>query len=225
MAMPEMRWSGSHPVEPDAGNWGMIRLPDPRDYQVPPPPENDSLQTRAELTELRKLTGRRSSTDVEEILYWSVREPSAPTHWERTADQLIRQYGLSVPAGARIQFMLTAAIHCALVACWHEKYHYLRPRPPQLDQAIDVSVIPLPDHPSYPSGHSTAAGAAYRLLRSFFPNERERLKAMAEQAGLSRLKAGIHYRSDHEAGLDLGSAVARQLVEEADRDGAPPWYE
>lgn len=200
-------------------------MPDPRDFTVPPPPGNDSQQVKAELAELRKLTGRRSSTDVEEILFWSAREPSAPSHWERTADQLIRQYQLSIPAGARIHFMLTAAIHCALVACWHEKYHYLRPRPIQLDHGIDVSVIPVPEHPSYPSGHSTAAGAAYRLLRNFFPDERERLKAMAEQSGLSRLKAGIHYRSDHEAGLELGGAVAMALAEEADHDGGTPWYE
>jgi hypothetical protein len=45
-------------------------------------------------------------------------------------------------------------------------------------------------------------------LARAFPSERDRVEAMAEEASLSRLYAGIHYRFDMVAGLALGRAVA-----------------
>ena len=45
-----------------------------------------------------------------------------------------------------------------------------------------------------------------------FPDERDRLEAIAQEASLSRLYAGIHYRFDMVAGLALGRAVAAKAV-------------
>jgi membrane-associated phospholipid phosphatase len=41
-----------------------------------------------------------------------------------------------------------------------------------------------------------------------FPEDRSRLEAVALEASLSRLYAGIHYRFDFVAGLALGRNVA-----------------
>jgi hypothetical protein len=47
---------------------------------------------------------------------------------------------------------------------------------------------------------------------------------MAEQAGWSRVLAGVNYPSDHEAGLALGRKVAEQVIAKAKTDGADiPW--
>jgi hypothetical protein len=46
------------------------------------------------------------------------------------------------------------------------------------------------------------------VLALAFPSERGRLEQVAEEASLSRLYAGIHYRFDMEAGLAVGRAVA-----------------
>ncbi|HEU0015396.1 MAG TPA: vanadium-dependent haloperoxidase [Longimicrobium sp.] len=88
-----------------------------------------------------------------------------------------------------------------------------------------------PRHPAYPSGHSTYAGAATTILGYFFGNDwtpgflrqcqgssmiGEELRNMADNIGMGRLWAGIHWRSDHEAGLKLGQVVGclvlRQLA-------------
>lgn len=88
-----------------------------------------------------------------------------------------------------------------------------------------------PRHPAYPSGHSTYAGAATTVLAYFFGNDwtpnvltlcntsstiGQELRNMADNIGMGRLWAGIHWRSDHEAGLKLGQVVAclvlRQLA-------------
>ena len=60
-----------------------------------------------------------------------------------------------------------------------------------------------PPFPSYVSGHSSTSGAASTVLVAFFPADATRLRAMAEEAAVSRLYGGIHYRSDNEAGLTL----------------------
>ncbi len=46
------------------------------------------------------------------------------------------------------------------------------------------------------------------ILATNFPAERERLDALAFEAGISRIYAGIHYRFDTTAGFALGRAIA-----------------
>ena len=91
-----------------------------------------------------------------------------------------------------------------------------------------------PRHPAYPSGHSTYAGAASEILSYFFGNQatpedlrphpdlfspanttiKQELDFMADNIGMGRLWAGIHWRSDHEAGLKLGRVVACLVLEQ-----------
>ena len=49
-------------------------------------------------------------------------------------------------------------------------------------------------------------------LAAFFPGQSGKLKAMAEEAAMSRLYGGIHFRSDNDAGLALGRAVAARAL-------------
>ena len=96
-----------------------------------------------------------------------------------------------------------ATVMDAAISCWDAKYHYLLLRPNQADPAL-VTLIPTPPFPSYTSGHATFSGAASEVLASFFPEDAARLHYLAEEAALSRLFAGIHYRFDSEAGLRSG---------------------
>lgn len=208
----DLVWSSPNPVEPGAVHWTRIDMPPPRHFKVRRPPANDSAETAAELAELRKLTAHRTQADIEQILTWSVREPSPNTHWLAAAEDLCKQFRLSPPAGTRVHCLLADAIYCSMVACWQQKWRYLRPRPTDLDPSIDVSIIPVPQHPAYPSGHSTVGGAAAEVLAALFPSEADRFWQMAEESGIARLKAGIHFRSDHTAGLRLGRKVARAIL-------------
>lgn len=220
-----LRFASSSPVEPRAGSWRMMGAPDPRAFSVPPPPANNSPATLAELAELRVRTANRTPGDVRQILRWSVNEPSVSIHWETLAAELISRYRLSPPAAARVHYVLDTAIHGALIAAWNAKYQHLRPRPNQLDRRIDVSVIPVPEHPAYPSGHSTIAGAASAILSRLFPADAAVGFALADDSGMSRLKAGVHYRTDHTAGMQLGRQVAESVLRDVvERDGGPRVY-
>lgn len=64
--------------------------------------------------------------------------------------------------------------------------------------------------PSYPSGHTTAGAALGAVLAHMVPEKSASLYARADDFGHSRLIAGVHYRSDVEAGKLLGIAVAQE---------------
>lgn len=54
------------------------------------------------------------------------------------------------------------------------------------------------------------------MLGALFPHEQQRLRAMAYDAGISRLFGGIHYRFDSDVGLKIARDVTR-LALESDR--------
>jgi len=120
-------------------------------------------------------------------------------------------------------FLMSAAAFDALIGCFDAKYHYWFIRPAQADAGIHT-VFPTPQHPSYPSAHSCFSGAYSEVLAAAFPSERARLAAVAQEASLSRLYAGIHYRFDFERGLELGRRAAA-LALAADLDQVAPGTE
>ena len=127
------------------------------------------------------------------------------------ARELIVSHHRRDAEAARIMFLVSAAGFDASIGCFDAKYYYWLIRPPQADAGI-TTVFPTPPHPSFPSAHSCISGAQTGVLAAAFPNERERLEAVALESSLSRLYAGIHYRFDMEAGLALGRAVAALAV-------------
>jgi len=109
-------------------------------------------------------------------------------------------------------FALTGvAMMEALIGCWDAKYYYWFIRPSQANTAITLSFA-LPNHPSYPSGHSCVSSAAAKALSHLFPTKTSEVDAWLTEAGLSRMYAGIHYRFDITAGKELGVKVARRAI-------------
>jgi membrane-associated phospholipid phosphatase len=111
------------------------------------------------------------------------------------------------------------AMHDAAVACWDAKFTYFNPRPSQLDPEIRT-VIGLPNFPSYTSGHSTFSAAAADVLSYIFPSGASTFDALKEEAAISRLYGGIHYRSDIEVGKVVGRRIGDYTVRFAMHDGA-----
>jgi membrane-associated phospholipid phosphatase len=105
------------------------------------------------------------------------------------------------------------------IAVFDAKYTYWAIRPVQLDPTI-VTLFPTPPHPSYPSAHSSGSGAITEVMAYAFPREANAIRARATEAGNSRLWAGIHFRSDLDAGLALGRSVGHLVIERAQADGS-----
>jgi hypothetical protein len=58
------------------------------------------------------------------------------------------------------------------------------------------------------------------VLAWLFPNDAQAVTALADAAAMSRMWAGIHFRSDDDDGLALGRQVATLVIEWAKQDGA-----
>jgi hypothetical protein len=142
-----------------------------------------------------------------------------PGHWNDIAAESIRDARFSEVRAARAFALLNMALHDAAVGCWDAKYTYFNPRPSQLDTSIKTCTG-VPNFPSFTSGHSTFSGAAATVLSHLFPEQGESFHRAAEEASVSRLYAGIHYRSDIEVGLTHGKVIGGYAVRRALEDGA-----
>ena len=120
---------------------------------------------------------------------------------------------------ARTFAYMNMAISDAGIACWDAKYYYHYPRPIQAIPGFKT-ILGTPNFPSYTSGHSTFSAAAADVLSYLYPTEATQCKAWAEEAAVSRIYAGIHYRFDAEVGIAQGKAVAAYTLEKMKNDGA-----
>lgn len=173
-----------------------------------PPPAFGSAEYLAALAEIRTISDTRTAEQVSIAQSWANQTaPFTAGAQNLIADQLIAEHHRDEKEAARILAYANAAAFDAQIACWDAKFFYYFIRPTQADPAITVAV-PLPNHPSYPSGHACITGAIMSVLMDAFPSERGRLEEIIEIAGLSRMYGGLHYRFDIDAGNVIGHRAA-----------------
>ena len=185
------------------------------------PPAFGAPEYLAALAEIRRLSDTRTAQQIEIANFWAqgAGTPTPPGYWNVIATEYVDQRGPSERDATHVYALLNTAIFDALIGCWTTKQTYWFIRPSQADAGITLlPAIGLPNHPSYPSGHSCVSSAATEVLTEFFPEARVRLEALLEEAGLSRMYAGIHYRFDIEAAERMGRATGRFAIEQ-DRSG------
>jgi membrane-associated phospholipid phosphatase len=212
--------SDAYPVEPLAGTWRTWVLQSDRALSAPPPPPFDSREFLAETREVMRLQANLSLEQKRIAKFWEggVGTPLPPGVWNQVAMAYARRDRLDVPRTAQLFALLNIAMADAGIATWDAKYRYWAPRPENAirDLGLDANWKPFlatPPFPSYVSAHSAFSAAAATILAHLFPYDAERFRAKAEEAGMSRLYGGIHFRSDHEAGLALGRRIGRLVVE------------
>jgi hypothetical protein len=157
-------------------------------------------------------------------------------HWLGMLQYIIRQKGYKLDKAAELYAMTAIASADAFIACWDCKYryNYLRPEtyihtyfPGQAVWSTGQFDI-TPPFPEYPSGHSVCSGACAEILTSllgtvsftdsinvnlgYVPRSFASFDAAAQEAAISRLYGGIHYRDAIESGLNMGKLVAQNLA-------------
>jgi hypothetical protein len=137
---------------------------------------------------------------------------SAASYSNQIATDEITKFHLDDVRAAHVLAAMNMAAMDAFIASHDAKYTYWMIRPPQADPGI-VPDIPLPNHPSYPSNHASVTGASMAVLAAFFPSDADYLNGLADQAAISRIYGGIHYRFDMDAGLTLGRTVASYALQ------------
>jgi len=185
------------------------------------PPSTKSAEFQAQLAEVKKEADPNDREKMRIVHIWAdgTGTYTPPGHWNYFAFESIYRNGQSEVRAARNFALLNMAMMDAAIACWETKYHYMVPRPSQVDPQIKT-LTGLPNFPAYSSGHSTFSGAAASVLGHIFPAESAVFDGMATEASLSRLYGGIHYRMDCDAGLVCGRRIGEFAIARARMDGA-----
>jgi membrane-associated phospholipid phosphatase len=179
------------------------------ELRLPPPPTYGSPAFRTALAEVRAMSDGRTTDQTAIAEKW---HPYSGIIFNGVATELLLEHHRSELEATRILAYANTAAFDAILACFDTKFAYWFIRPTQADARIKLAV-PLPNHPSYPSAHSCESGAWEGVLKEAFPSERAMVGAMAKEASMSRVYAGLHYRFDGEGGLTIGRSVARLALE------------
>lgn len=199
-----------NPVFPMSGGWRAWTLESNDQFRAPPPPAHDSEETAAELAEIKAIT--RTIPIIASAIGWnSFEDGYAPWYYNTSLRLFESGLDRNAPLAALAYSAIAIASYDAMVACFDSKYTYWRIRPDQLDPEV-TTIFPTPPHPSYPAAHSCSSTSVTSVIAHLFPADAASILAMGEEAGLSRIWAGIHYRSDIDAGSALGKSVAEVVL-------------
>jgi hypothetical protein len=169
-------------------------------------------------------------------LFWSDdpgKTATPPGHWLSISNQLVSEQGYSLDHAAEAYAKLGIAVADSFIGCWNAKYDYNVLRPiTYIQSTLDGNWQPLlntPPFPEYPSGHSVQSAAAAVVLTEMFgedfaftdhTHDAHGLPARsfasfteaADEAAVSRLYGGIHFRAAIENGLDQGRCIGEKVV-------------
>lgn len=163
-------------------------------------------------------------------LMFATKKTTPGGHWMGIISILCKQTNADYIKTAKVYALTSAAIFDGFISCWDEKYRSRMVRPvtvirDNIEQTW-TSLLQTPPFPEYTSGHSVITSAAATVLSNLFGNslpfhdttEMEYLglqrsfnsiQAAADEAGISRLYGGIHYRSAIEEGKKQGQQVGK----------------
>ena len=204
-------------------------------FRPPGPPSLDSEQYAADYNEVKELGAAVGSTRTEEqteiALFWADGggTETPPGHWNSIAQIIAAAQGNPLEENARLFALLNIAMADAAICAWDAKYefHFWRPvtaiafAEPELNW---MSFIVTPPFPDYVSGHSTFSAAAATVLPLFYgtddlpftigsdslPDVYRSFSTCldaAEEAAVSRIYGGIHFRFASEDGLQAGISI------------------
>lgn len=229
------------PLQPCWGRLRPFALASGVECAAPPPPPFSPDSRSAFYAEAYEvyLTGRLGAglTDEQKAIahFWADDPAVTGTpagHWVSIVGQVAEERNLSLEDAAEAYARVGIGVADAFIACWATKYQYNLLRPVTYIQLyIDPAWLPLlatPPFPEYTSGHSTQSGAAVLLLTDMlgafrFTDRTHEFRGLAartfssfeeaaDEAAISRLYGGIHYRAAIDLGLAQGRCVGQAIL-------------
>ena len=155
-------------------------------------------------------------------------------HWIGITSIATRKAKSDFQATTNAYANVTIALFDAFISCWDEKFRSNLVRPETLiNTYFDDEWKPIlqtPPFPEYTSGHSVVSGAASTVLTSIFGDNfsfaddtelpfglpirsYKSFQQAADEAAISRMYGGIHYRAAVEVGVGQGRKVGELVTE------------
>ena len=154
-------------------------------------------------------------------------------HWILIASIASRKSNSTFDEAINAYTHVSVALFDAFISCWDEKWRSILVRPETIiNQNLDEKWVPLlqtPPFPEYTSGHSVVSRASAIVLTNLFGENFNFLdtselefglparsfksfKHASEEAAISRLYGGIHYRMAIDEGVYQGENVGEFIV-------------
>jgi len=197
------------------------------------------LDTTKVLTEEQKNIARFWDDNAAAVIHkghmmFANKKPSPGGHWMNITAIACQKTNADILKSARAYAMSGVAMYDAFISCWDEKYRseYIRPVT-VINENLDKNWQPLlqtPPFPEYPSGHSVVSSSVATVLTKQFGDNfaftddyelpyigikrsfPSFIKA-SEEACMSRLYGGIHFRSAIENGKTQGRKLGAFILE------------
>jgi hypothetical protein len=166
-------------------------------------------------------------------LNFATKKLSPGGHWISIAGQAAEVSGADWETTSKAYLLTSIALFDGFISCWEEKYRSQLIRPETvINSYVDEKWRPLlqtPPFPEYTSGHSVISTSAAIVLENIFGSEFsfhdntevsyglpvrffKSFREAANEAAISRLYGGIHYRSAIEEGQIQGELVGRMVL-------------
>ena len=181
-------------------------------------------------------------TQVEIARFWADdpgKTATPPGHWISILNQVLEQEAATLTLASESYAQVGIAVADSFITCWQTKYLYNVPRPityiqrvidPTWNTPVVEDPVITPPFPEYTSGHSVQSAAAATVLSALFGDDYEftdnthaslgyaprtfaSFNDAAQEAAISRLYGGIHYRAAIENGIEQGKCVGNRVLE------------
>lgn len=154
-------------------------------------------------------------------------------HWMGIAGVACRKADTDLMETVKIHSMVSIGLFDAFISCWDEKYRSSLIRPETvINQTMDPDWLPAlqtPPFPEHTSGHSVISTAAAVILTDLLGENFDFVDVVevkfglpersfnsfmeaSQEAAISRLYGGIHYRPAIEDGVTQGKQVGNFIV-------------
>jgi hypothetical protein len=230
----------ANPLQPCWGNMRTFALLYSAECApLPCPPYSTSPTSAffAEALEVRDVGDNLTSDQQDIARFWADGGGTGtpPGHWVSILEQVCVQQALTLDVAAEAFAKVGVAVADAFISCWEMKYYYnvLRPityiqDPAGIDDPTWTSFITTPPFPEFTSGHSTQSGAAALVLTDLlgavaFTDDTHAgtwparsfasFFQAADEAAISRLYGGIHYRAAIERGVEQGWCIGQVILD------------
>jgi hypothetical protein len=154
-------------------------------------------------------------------------------HWMGIAGIACKKANSTLDSAILVHTAVALTLHDAFISCWQEKYSSDRIRPEAaINKSIDPEWRPLlqtPPFPEYTSGHSVASASVAVVLTNLLGDNFSFIDTSevyfglpersfnsfyeaANEAAVSRLYGGIHFRDACEQGVAQGKRIGQFVI-------------
>ncbi|MEX2233043.1 MAG: vanadium-dependent haloperoxidase [Cyclobacteriaceae bacterium] len=172
--------------------------------------------------------------NVKGHVMFATKKISPGGHWMNITNVACKKVNADFVQATEAYALVSVALMDGFISCWDEKYRSKLIRPETfINEHIDedwVPVLQTPPFPEYTSGHSVISAASAVMLTKLFGDNFSFLdsteiefgltarsfnsfKEASEEAAISRLYGGIHYRPAIEHGITEGRALGIYVMD------------